>query len=159
MAGGRFQGQGKTTHLTFWKKTKEKTSSRLPWKNESLSCCREGNRIFSFVSQWILHWLPKKHRCSHRLRNLLPSTIKFRKYVWFWGDQEIHLAYKVWGIKIKKIFTPKIILHNYILLKGDPAHIEIFQVNLRMDMIFTDFPTGSGSSPCTVLKICNVHYA
>ena len=56
--------------------------------------------------------------------------------------------------KIKKTFVPKIILHNYISCKGDPTYVAIFPVNLRMDLIFTDFPTGSGSPPCAVLEIC-----
>ena len=30
----------------------------------------------------------------------------------------------------------------------------IFPVNLRKVLIFTDFPTGSGSKICTLLKIC-----
>ena len=55
--------------------------------------------------------------------------------------------------KIKKQFVPKTILHNYILYKGDPTYEAIFPVYLRMDLIFTDFPTGSGSPPCTVLEI------
>ena len=58
--------------------------------------------------------------------------------------------------KIKKKFVPKIILQNYILYKGDPTYMAIFPVDLylRMDLIFTDFPTGSGSPPCAVLEIC-----
>ena len=56
--------------------------------------------------------------------------------------------------KIKKTFAPKIILHNYTLYKGDPTYVAIFPVYLRMDLIFTDFPTGSGSPPCAVLEIC-----
>ena len=59
-------------------------------------------------------------------------------------------------LKVKKIktFVPKIILHNYILYKGDPTYVAISPVYLRMDLIFTDFPTGSGSPPCAVLEIC-----
>ena len=45
---------------------------------------------------------------------------------------------------MKKKFIPKIILHNYILYKGDPTYVGIFTVNLRMALIFTDLPTGSG---------------
>ena len=56
--------------------------------------------------------------------------------------------------KIKKTFAPQKILHNYILCKGDPTYMAIFPVYLRMDLIFTDFPTGSGSPPCAVLEIC-----
>ena len=56
--------------------------------------------------------------------------------------------------KKKKTFVPKIILHNYILYKGDPTYVAIFPVYLRMDLIFTDVPTGSGSPPCAVLEIC-----
>ena len=56
--------------------------------------------------------------------------------------------------KIKKIFIPKIILHNYTLCKGDPTYVAIFPVYLRMDLIFTDVPTGSGSPPYAVLEIC-----
>ena len=55
--------------------------------------------------------------------------------------------------KIKKPFVPKIILHNYIFYKGDLTYVAIFPVCLRMDLIFTDFPTGSGSPPCAVLEI------
>ena len=53
--------------------------------------------------------------------------------------------------KIKKTFVPKIILHNYILYKDDPTYVAIFAVYLRMDLIFTNFPTGK---PCAVLEIC-----
>ena len=35
----------------------------------------------------------------------------------------------------------KIILHNYILDKGQPSYIGIFPVYLGMPLIFTDFPT------------------
>ena len=56
--------------------------------------------------------------------------------------------------KIKKTFVSKIILHNYILYKGDPTYMAISPVYLRMDLIFTDFLTGSGSLPCAVLEIC-----
>ena len=56
--------------------------------------------------------------------------------------------------KIKKTFFLKIILHNYILYKGDLTYMVIFPVYLRMDLIFTDFPTGSGSPLCVVLEIC-----
>ena len=49
---------------------------------------------------------------------------------------------------------PKIILHNYILYKSDSTYIGTSQVNLRMALIFTDLPTGSGSAPCAVLEIC-----
>ena len=58
------------------------------------------------------------------------------------------------AIKIKQTFVPKIILHNYILYKGDPTYIGTFPVNLWMALIFTDLPTGSGSAPCAVLEIC-----
>ena len=58
--------------------------------------------------------------------------------------------------KIKKTFVPKIILHNYILYKGDPTYVAIFPVYVRMDLIFTDFPTGSGSPPCAVLENCHI---
>ena len=50
--------------------------------------------------------------------------------------------------KMKKTYIPKIILHNYILYKGDPTYVGTFPVNLRMARIFTDLPTGSGSAPC-----------
>ena len=56
--------------------------------------------------------------------------------------------------KIKKTFVTKIIWHNYILYKGDLTYVAIFPVYLRMDLIFTDVPTGSGSPPCAVLEIC-----
>ena len=39
----------------------------------------------------------------------------------------------------------KIILHNCILYKGELNYIGNFSVYLRMALIFTDFPTGSGS--------------
>ena len=42
-------------------------------------------------------------------------------------------------------FDTKIILHNYTLYKGESSYIGIFPVHLRMALIFTDFPTGSGS--------------
>ena len=32
--------------------------------------------------------------------------------------------------------------------------LSIFPVYLKMDLMFTDFPTGSGSPPCAVLEIC-----
>ena len=41
--------------------------------------------------------------------------------------------------KIKRTFVPKIILHNYILYKGDPAYVVTFPVDSRMHQIFTDF--------------------
>ena len=41
--------------------------------------------------------------------------------------------------KIKKTFVPKMILHNYILYKGDPTYMEIFPVDSGMHQIFTDF--------------------
>ena len=41
--------------------------------------------------------------------------------------------------KIKKTFVPKIILHNYILYKGDPTYMAIFPVDSGMHQIFTDF--------------------
>ena len=41
--------------------------------------------------------------------------------------------------KIKKTFVPKIILHNYILYKGDPTYVAIFPVDSGMHQIFTDF--------------------
>ena len=80
----------------------------------------------------------------------------------FWIDQKIHLAFyngclwknKFWSIKKWRRHIPKIILHNYILYKGDPTYIGTFPVNLRMALIFTDLPTGSGSAPCAVLEIC-----
>ena len=55
--------------------------------------------------------------------------------------------------EMKKTYIPKIILHNYILHKGDPTYVGTFPVNLRMPLIFTDLPTGSGSAPCAVLEI------
>ena len=42
-------------------------------------------------------------------------------------------------------FDTKIILHNYISYKRQPSYIGNFPVYLRMPLIFTDFPTGSGS--------------
>ena len=61
--------------------------------------------------------------------------------------------------KIMKTFIPKIILHNYIFYKGDPTDVRTFQVKLRMALIFTDLPTGSGSAPCAVLEICKISEA
>ena len=55
--------------------------------------------------------------------------------------------------KVKKTYIPKIILHNYNLNKGDLTYVGTFPVNLRMALIFTDLPTGSGSAPCAVLEI------
>ena len=40
---------------------------------------------------------------------------------------------------IKKTFVPKIMLHNYILYKGNPTYMAIFPVDSRMHQIFTDF--------------------
>ena len=42
-----------------------------------------------------------------------------------------------------KTFDTKIILHSYILYKGEPSYVGTFPVYLRMALIFTDFPTGS----------------
>ena len=41
--------------------------------------------------------------------------------------------------KIKKTFVPKIILHKYILYKGDPTYVAISPVDSGMHEIFTDF--------------------
>ena len=41
--------------------------------------------------------------------------------------------------KLKKTFVPKIILHNYILYKGDPTYVAISPVDSGMHQIFTDF--------------------
>ena len=49
---------------------------------------------------------------------------------------------------MKKTYIPKIILQNSILYKGDPTYVGTSPVNLRMALIFTDLPTGSGSQPC-----------
>ena len=46
--------------------------------------------------------------------------------------------------KMKKIYIPKIILHNYILSQGDWTYIGTFPVNLRMALIITDLSTESG---------------
>ena len=54
----------------------------------------------------------------------------------------------------KKTFVPKIILHSYILYKCDLTYIGICPVNLGMGLMFTDLPTGSGSSPGAVPEIC-----
>ena len=53
--------------------------------------------------------------------------------------------------KIKKIFVPKIILPHYrsSLHKDHPTYVD-----LRMDLIYTYFPTGSRSPPCAILEIC-----
>ena len=56
--------------------------------------------------------------------------------------------------KMKKTYIPKIILHNYILQKGNPTYIATFRVNLGMALILTDLPRGNGSAPCAVLEIC-----
>ena len=56
--------------------------------------------------------------------------------------------------KIKKTHITRIILHNCILYNGDLTYIETFPVNLRIALIFTDFPTESGSSASAVQKIC-----
>ena len=91
--------------------------------------------------------------------------IKFRKYACFWGDQKIHLAFyngclwekKFWSIKNKKDISQKIILHNYVLYKGDPTYVGTFPVNIRMTPIFTDFPTEIGSAPHAALEISDVN--
>ena len=36
---------------------------------------------------------------------------------------------------------------------GEPSDIGIFPVYPWMALIFTDFPTGSGSQPCALLEI------
>ena len=58
--------------------------------------------------------------------------------------------------KIKKIFIRKIILHNYILCKGNLTYVRTFPVKLRIALIFTDFPTGSGSAPVLCWKSVNI---
>ena len=67
-----------------------------------------------------------------------PPQVKTRKYAWFWGDKIIHLSFyngcvwvnRFWStIKIKKTFVSKIILHNYILYKGDPTYIRYLQIS------------------------------
>ena len=83
----------------------------------------------------------KLHVISRRSENtfdLLPS-LPVRKQI---------LKHK----KTKKTLASKIIMHNYIIYKGDPTYV--FPVCLRVYMVFTDYPTGSGYSPCGVLEIC-----
>ena len=58
---------------------------------------------------------------------------------------------------MKKTYILKIILHNYVLYKGDPTYIGTFPVNLRMTLIFTDFLTGNGSAPHAALDISDVN--
>ena len=41
---------------------------------------------------------------------------------------------------------------NIVCIKT-PVKLEFFPVCLRMALIFTDFPTGSGSQPCALLEI------
>ena len=41
-----------------------------------------------------------------------------------------------------------------MLYQGEPGYVGIFPVYLRMALIFTDFPTGSGSQPWALLEIC-----
>ena len=53
--------------------------------------------------------------------------------------------------KIKKTFVLKIILHNYILYKGDPTYVAIFPVDSGMHQIFTD-----GGDPLPVGKSVNI---
>ena len=84
--------------------------------------------------------------------------LKFRKSVSRRSENTFSLLQwmsmwkQIWKLKkIKKTFVPKIILHNYVSYQGEVA---IFPVYLRTDLIFTDFPTGSGSPPCAVLEIC-----
>ena len=49
----------------------------------------------------------------------------------------------------------QIVKHRKIKkIKGDLTYVGTFPVNLRMALIFTDFPTGSWSPPCAVLEIC-----
>ena len=56
--------------------------------------------------------------------------------------------------KMTNTFDTKIILHNYILYKGQPSYIIIFQVYLRIPLIFKDFPTGNGFLPSALQEIC-----
>ena len=46
---------------------------------------------------------------------------------------------------IREYICLKIVLHNYISYKADLTYIGSFPMYLRIDLIFTDFPTGSGS--------------
>ena len=45
-------------------------------------------------------------------------------------------------------------IKNYIVWLLRREINGIFQVYLRLALIFTDFPTGSGSQACALLEIC-----
>ena len=57
---------------------------------------------------------------------------------------------------MRKIFVSKIIVHNNILCEGDLTYVAIFPISLIMDLIFTNFSTGSGSEPCLLKESLNV---
>ena len=79
--------------------------------------------------------------------------IKFRKYMWFWGDQKIRLYSLLQWVsmrkqslrhnKIKKTFVQEITLQKYTSLWIDLTYVLVFTVYLRMLLIFTNFLTGS----------------
>ena len=76
----------------------------------------------------------------------------------FRGDQKIltgGLWKKNFEAQITNTIDPKIILQNYILYWGESNYVGIFPVYLRIALIFTDFPTGSGSQACAFLEICD----
>ena len=75
--------------------------------------------------------------------------VKFRKYVWFWGDQKMFYNGSLCemdifscGAKLRP-FMCKIILQKYTSLWIGLTQCFSFTVFLGMAQIFTDFPTGS----------------
>ena len=56
--------------------------------------------------------------------------------------------------KMKKTYIPKIILHNYILYKGDPTYVRTFPMDSVMPLIFTDFQQSTWCRPTSCWKIC-----
>ena len=55
---------------------------------------------------------------------------------------------------MEKTYIPKIILHNYILYKGDPTYIGTLPVDSGMPLIFTDFQHSTWCRPTSCWKIC-----
>ena len=87
----------------------------------------------------------------------IPPWVKFKKYVR--SENILHLLegfsmrkqilkYK----KIKKTYITKIILHNYILHKGNLTQVGTFPVDSEIHLIFTDFQRSTWCRPNFLLE-------
>ena len=60
--------------------------------------------------------------------------------------------------KMKKTYIPKIILHNYILYKGDPTYVGTFPVDSGMPLILQISSTAHGADPLPVGRSVNIKF-